>query len=232
MSTRCHIAFYEKEPKSPTAKKKFEALLYKHSDGYPEGVLPTLIPFALDFDRKRGLCDCEYAAAHCITVFINDSNDGRKAYDPAGNFSYLGYGIAKAFHGDIEYAYVVSPGLIQVYATPGSEQVETWVLLGEVTWTTRGKDAPKFRACGPVRNMAEICDSIKQIVHDVPVCDPEDDERLEFPSPLQKCLEKLISVQYGDREKFKNEHGIYSMKSLTKGQAKYYIKMLKEGEDA
>jgi hypothetical protein len=226
MSTRCHIGFFSKNMKSP---KNPEALIYKHSDGYPEGVLPTLIPFCVDFNNRRGLDDTEYAAAHCVALFINETNEGRKQYDPEGKYSYLGYGISKRMHGDIEYFYAVSPGRIKVYSVDNVDRLDTWRLLGDVVWDKKGIE---YKSYIVTRNTCEICDAVKEVGCKVPTFDPEDAEPLEFPSGLQKCLEKLISVQYGDREKFKEDNGIYSMKNLTKGQAKYYIAKLKEGENA
>lgn len=45
MSTRCQIGFYEAEEKD---LDNFEALIYRHSDGYPDtehGVLAAIVPF-------------------------------------------------------------------------------------------------------------------------------------------------------------------------------------------
>jgi hypothetical protein len=38
MSTRCQIGFYPEKPTKDTLQNP-DALIYKHSDGYPEGVV-------------------------------------------------------------------------------------------------------------------------------------------------------------------------------------------------
>lgn len=98
MSTRCQIGFYEKEEMD---LNKFELLIYRHSDGYPEGVLPELLPVLKDFDKNRGLDDLEYASAWVVAKFKDN---------------YLNIGISRDFHGDIEYLYKVTPINLTVFA--------------------------------------------------------------------------------------------------------------------
>jgi hypothetical protein len=102
MSTRCQIGFYEPEA---TNLKEWEALIYRHSDGYPDsehGVLANIAPILEDFNKNRGLDDVEYAAAWLVAKLKTD---------------YLNIGICKDFHGDIEYFYAVYPDRIDVYST-------------------------------------------------------------------------------------------------------------------
>jgi hypothetical protein len=114
MSTRCQIGFYEtaEQPLSqPTA------LIYRHSDGYPEtedGVLAALLPWACAFHHERGLDDAEYAAARGLVALIRAAG----ALD-----SCLGYGICgnAHLHGDIEYYYRVDPTGITVYDAGNNE---------------------------------------------------------------------------------------------------------------
>lgn len=121
MSTRAHIAFFEKEPEAEQVTKP-EVLIYKHSDGYPEGTLPQLTEFCKLFNEHRGLRDNEYATARCVQFMTNyddkEMAEWYKSNPKLGNtdtFSFLGYGVGTGFHGDIEYYYVVTPEEIKVY---------------------------------------------------------------------------------------------------------------------
>lgn len=127
MSTRCNIGFYEKSP-TKTALLKLDALLYKHSDGYPDtenGVVAFITPFLKDFNKVRGLGDIEYASAQLMHYMISESNRGMvewsKQHDrDRGEYvpDYLGYGICKPefLHWDIEYFYAISPTDLKVYS--------------------------------------------------------------------------------------------------------------------
>lgn len=97
MSTRCQIGFYEAGKED---LEDFEALIYRHCDGYPEGVLPDIMPILRDFNQNRGLSDIEYASAWLVAKLKED---------------YLNIGICKAFHGDIEFFYAVYPNKVVVY---------------------------------------------------------------------------------------------------------------------
>ena len=108
MSTRCQIGFYEPESKD---LNDFEALIYRHCDGYPEGVLPVIVPILKDFDIKRGLGDVEYSSAWLVAKL----KDG-----------YINIGICKDFHGDIAYFYAVYPDRVEVYNTHCSEYPDDW----------------------------------------------------------------------------------------------------------
>lgn len=92
MSTRCQIVVMENETTMYPVK------IYKHCDGYPEGVLPTLEPFAQEFARDRGN-DPEYMAAQIVRRFAVDGSRD----------SFTGWGLCTEWHGDIEYAYQVFP---------------------------------------------------------------------------------------------------------------------------
>lgn len=99
MATRCQIAFYQnKDEKDLT---KYEALIYRHWDGYPEGVLPDIVPILREFYQGRGLKDIEYASAYLVAKLKTDM---------------LNIGISNCFHSDIEYVYAVYPdAIIDVY---------------------------------------------------------------------------------------------------------------------
>lgn len=111
MSTRSQIAFYETENAIP---KDGDVFIYRHSDGYPEGVLPDLKPFAVVFNKHRGLDDTAYATARCVQHLTNLSSERRKC-EGASEYSFLGYGVDTSIHWDIEYFYHVSPTAIKVY---------------------------------------------------------------------------------------------------------------------
>lgn len=118
MSTRCQIGFYDYDNDN---FMKPNALLYRHSDGHPEGphgVIIDIVPFLKEFDRRRGL-DCEYAAAwlmhHLIDKHIAMFKKIRKRnLEDRGNTdihedgkNFLGHGIDNYFHGDIAYYYAI-----------------------------------------------------------------------------------------------------------------------------
>ena len=86
MSTRCQIMF-----------EGTDAVLYQHSDGYCEGVLPTLLPFVKEFYDRRGE-DPEYMAARLLQRLIGDDK------------SFTGFGVGVGLHSDIEFLYTVKSG--------------------------------------------------------------------------------------------------------------------------
>ena len=123
MSTRSHIEVKDWEPK-----------IYKHSDGYPSGVLPVLIPFIRRFYQERG-DDKEYAIAQIIREFARAEDKRRKEryeqlkdsnndFDQKLAKSYkqpriLGWGATNHYHIDVEYIYQVDleEGKLKVYET-------------------------------------------------------------------------------------------------------------------
>jgi len=120
MSTRCQIGIYDSKEKK---LKDFKVLLYRHSDGYPEGVLPDIEPFLKWWKDQRGLDDSEYVGARLLQFMCNQ-NDGHgnglekimgKNTDYTGIY---GYGICKGFHSDIEYFYRIYPNKLEVYEVP------------------------------------------------------------------------------------------------------------------
>ena len=121
MSTRCQIGFYST---TNAPLKKFDALLYKHSDGYPgesnepdSGMIPLLMPFLIEFNENRGLEDSDYAAAWCMHYLIDKIVERYKNRQDLAksNWAYIGYSICKNLHGDIEYYYAVYPDRLDVF---------------------------------------------------------------------------------------------------------------------
>jgi len=130
MSTRAQIGIYESREQNIS---KPSVLIYKHSGGYPEGLLPIITPFLARFDKERGISDTEYCGAWLVHELITKHIQGLKEWrveiktvfpsnqpDDDG-YDFLGHGICQGFHGDIEYFYRVSPGVIEVYETPDGE---------------------------------------------------------------------------------------------------------------
>ncbi len=134
MSTRCQIGFYDKKPNA-SELSEFKTLLYKHSDGYPEGVMPLLTPFLKDWKVKRGLSDIEYVSARTLQYLCNDhdkhSEEMSKEYKHLSkewNKEFggsLGLGICRDLHWDIEYFYAIYPNGLDCY---------------EVHYTGKGED--------------------------------------------------------------------------------------------
>lgn len=143
MSTRCQIGFYGKMAPEERNLRKFEALIYRHSDGYPDsdnGVIAELMPVLQEFDKVRGCGDAEYCAARTLQRFCNKYDNAmrenllgmanqeslsenmrtgakRLLAEPVFN----GYGICNAFHGDIEYFYAVYDNRVEVFSAFGSD---------------------------------------------------------------------------------------------------------------
>ncbi len=129
MSTRCQIEFktiYDYKLKNGKIKRKEESiLLYRHSDGYPEGVVPDLKKFLIWNGGRNS--DLEFMAANFIYWSkrhfeenyyhkkygggIDDKGKPKKWSDPQDFNStlLLGFGICEkdCIHGDIEYFYEV-----------------------------------------------------------------------------------------------------------------------------
>jgi hypothetical protein len=86
--------------------QKEGVLLYRHSDGYPEGVKETLEKFVRMIGNPiRGDC-CEQAAGWLIVI-------GREEYahlrtSPGMAWKVGAYEPATGIHGDIEWFYVVN----------------------------------------------------------------------------------------------------------------------------
>ena len=126
MSTRCQIMFHWGEDETAVS-----ALLYRHSDGYPDtehGVLADLDKFFDDLDKnladKRYSDPC-YLAAKLLVWFVaeyqnryfdmykemasmsktGDDYAEKKLEEFGHPCDFLGHGIDMCLHGDIEYLY-------------------------------------------------------------------------------------------------------------------------------
>lgn len=113
MSTRCQIAIKD-------GNGLHSIKIYKHSDGYPNGVLPTLKPFVKNFVAQRGP-DIEYCLAQIVRRFAIKEYSDYNGIEPIPAYRYVGWGIDTELHGDIEYLYVVDlsqGGSIEVISGP------------------------------------------------------------------------------------------------------------------
>lgn len=88
-------------------------LVYKHCDGYPDGVLPFLTEFIARFVKNRGN-DPAYFLAQLLRhnaisgeaeAKVGDWSKDKPQYWPSNTFT--GWGLDCVVHGDIEYLYVV-----------------------------------------------------------------------------------------------------------------------------
>ena len=166
MSTRCQIGFYEQ---GVTNLKKHSTLLYKHSDGYPDGVLPIIVPFLKRFNKERGLNDIEYAGAwlvhHLIEghirvmkacyrrmgkgagkVYLDKSLDKSKL----NGKDFLGHGICgdHSFHSDIAYYYAIYSDRVEVYETH-RKKYGGWKLIKTVRLCKVAPPAPNLTGLRP-----------------------------------------------------------------------------------
>lgn len=107
MSTRCMIHFCRENG-------EIEANIYRHSDGYPDGVLPDLKRF---FKAVKEHCgndtrfgDPSYLAAKFVVWQANENVQPfsfEKDDKPRERLNFLSIGISKEDHGDVEYIYDV-----------------------------------------------------------------------------------------------------------------------------
>ncbi len=135
MSTRCQIGVYTSDK---ARLEHFESLMYRHSDGYPEAVLPDVMPFLSWWAQGRGIDDTEYVAARLLQYLCNMyDKQGLETSERLSKGSLgsarlteemketkkwtgtLGHGICKVFHWDIEYFYAICPAGLQVYEVTG-----------------------------------------------------------------------------------------------------------------
>lgn len=115
MSTRSQIAVEGSEIK-----------VYKHCDGYPEGVLPWLVPMLKDFIARRGF-DEAYMLARIVCAVAKDQDDP----------SYLlGLGVDCVWHGDIEWAYVVRQSkVLEVHKLPFDTETDGTTIVETIPLT-------------------------------------------------------------------------------------------------
>jgi hypothetical protein len=122
MSTRCNIHFAD-------ANGRVEANIYRHSDGYPEGVLPDLEEFFTAVEAQTSdtrYSDPSYLAAKFVVW-------------QAGEYAKLAaYNFMTGEQGEVKPLDFLSVGIMNTDAGDG-EYVYTLTCKGdqrpEVTWT-------------------------------------------------------------------------------------------------
>lgn len=120
MSTRCQIDFIKKwKPKGEEEVHEEIRRVYRHSDGYLEGVIPDLLEFLWWNEGRND--DPEYAAANFIywsknktmesirQVAAKQGKSEQEAHHKMNLCSKLGFGVCNndCIHGVIEYFYEV-----------------------------------------------------------------------------------------------------------------------------
>lgn len=96
--------------------------IYKHCDGYPEGVMPVLGDIVSRFIRARGH-DARYLLCQIVRQFAIEDSKGE--YSPDKGY-FTGWGLDTVEHGDIEYLYEVDAvsGKIYINGKPYKKKKE------------------------------------------------------------------------------------------------------------
>lgn len=145
MSTRCQLEFRFVWKDNKGKERVDRRTVYRHSDGYPDGVIPDLKEF-LKWNSDRNN-DVEYSAANFIywskrtneDQYLNRRGEKKKKWNGKEvikdhhNILKIGFGVCKndEFHGDIQYFYHVET----------DEKGKTVIKCFE-NW---GKDMTKFK---------------------------------------------------------------------------------------
>ena len=142
MSTRSQIAFYA--DKSDKLKKPF-TIIYRHHDGMPDRVLPSIMPILKKFHKGRGMDDITYASGYLFYKLADKTTKQhekwkRKAKKEKESTSYydqymlLPLGLSDDFHCDIEYLYAIYPdGDIRYYSVNNWDDELKTTLLATVS---------------------------------------------------------------------------------------------------
>lgn len=129
MSTPCQIGVYE--------NNKRIALIYSHSDGYPDGkygILNILKPLVNDFIKNRGYYNAVYLSAQIVFRLIENSRNymiQQNCFDDKSK--YLGFGISQNIV-DIEYFYKIDEFGIDVFETQDPWNQCTWKILKTIKY--------------------------------------------------------------------------------------------------
>lgn len=114
MSTRSTTHFVDSSFSKAGEEPFLSAIIYRHSDGYPEGAGKDLIEFLYRCQRLRDsrLNDVSYLAAKYV-VFLSE-----RFRRGADSLDFLSVGIHMTDPGDIEYRYIVDCGKIGADGLP------------------------------------------------------------------------------------------------------------------
>ena len=120
MSTRSTTHFVDSEATYLNGKPV--AIIYRHSDGYPECAGRDIVAFLKECKGLPDprLTDPSYLAAKYVVFLANMLNHSYKAIagkfqrvQNASRLDFLSVGVMNEDPGDIEYRYVVDCGIIQ-----------------------------------------------------------------------------------------------------------------------
>ena len=107
MSTRCVINF--------TWDGHIDAKVYRHSDGYPDGVLPDLQKFFVAVEKQtddRRFHDPSFLAAKFIVwqadQLAKTYDSSKRGYHKSKKLDFIGVGVVTENPDDIEYEYMVA----------------------------------------------------------------------------------------------------------------------------
>jgi hypothetical protein len=81
-------------------------IFYRHSDGYPEGTLPTLEKF-LSWVKEGRIRDNAEQAAGWLIILGHTEYNGKPEPDFISGWKVGAYEPATCIHGDIEYLYII-----------------------------------------------------------------------------------------------------------------------------
>lgn len=101
-------------------------LFYRHSDGYPDGVMPSLAEFLGMVQSGKIRRNAEQSSGWLIIIGHEEYREDRDKYSHT-SWKVGAYEPAECIHGDIEYFYVVnvSDCSITVYKPTGKEEAIT-----------------------------------------------------------------------------------------------------------
>lgn len=85
--------------------------IYKHNDGYPEGVMQTLAPLVKHFHETRGNDAC-YLLAQIVRAFAFRDFAMEPMEAP---LRCTGWGLDTVKHGDIDYLYEINAATGEIY---------------------------------------------------------------------------------------------------------------------
>jgi hypothetical protein len=138
MSTRCQIGFYEHFPHSLPDPV---VMIYQHSDGNPERMLPKLSEFLKSFEKRRGYDVGEVSArllsylvaehdAITASVYVGLTSPNR-ALDPQhpefGGTN--GFALGLGLHGDEDYYYAISSDRVAAFTVKEHSEGEATLRL-------------------------------------------------------------------------------------------------------
>jgi hypothetical protein len=107
MSTRAQICI---KRDTEGFQKTGGIYIYKHHDGYPEGVMPILKPFVEAFVKTRG-DDPDYLLCQIVREFAlaDARDDGLRPipFDADSQYRFTGWGLDTVKHSDTEYLYEI-----------------------------------------------------------------------------------------------------------------------------